>query len=84
MLSTAFHALSPAAGRFHIMTEFTKSPGWDWAVDYEDEDGELETMLVFGKVRIDDAVEEARRSFSANFFDLPDFVAPVVVGVRRV
>jgi len=75
--------LPPAASRFHIMTEFTKSPGWDWAIDYEDEDGASETMLVFGKIRIDDAIEEARRSLSANFFDLPDFVPPVVVGVRR-
>ena len=65
------------------MIEFTKPPGWDWAIDYEDEDGASETMLVFGKVRIDDAIEEARRSLSANFFDLPDFVPPVVVGVRR-
>jgi len=66
------------------MTQFTKSPGWDWAVDYEDENGQRETVLVFGKIRIDDAIEEARRSLSFNFFDLPDFVPPAVVGARRV
>lgn len=66
------------------MTQITKGPGWDWAIDYEDQDGARDTMLVFGRVRIDDAIEEARLSLSFNFFDFSDFVPPVVVAARRV
>lgn len=62
---------------------FTRSPGWDWEVDYEDADGDRDTMLVFGQLRIEDALREARLSLSANQFRLPDHVPPAVVAVRR-
>lgn len=65
-------------------TSIEKSPGWDWEVDYEDEDGTVETMSVFGQIRVEDAVAEARHSLNANFFRLPDFVPPAIVAVRRV
>lgn len=73
----------PAGEPDDDMTTFTKSPGWDWLIDYEDEDGTVETMSVFGMITIEDAILEARRSLSFNFFKNPDFVAPAVVGARR-
>ena len=64
--------------------KFTKPPGWDWAVDYQCDDGEIDTMLVFGQLRVEDAILEARRSLSFNFFRLDAFSPPAIVGVRRV
>lgn len=63
---------------------FSKAPGHDWEVDYVCEDGVLDTMSVFGRIRIEDALAEARYSLEANVFRLVDFVAPVVVAVRRM
>lgn len=63
--------------------EFTKPTGWDWAVDYVCEDGESDTMIVFGQILVEDAILEARRSLSFNFFRLDTFAPPAIVGVRR-
>ena len=64
-------------------TTFSKSPGWDWEVHYESGDA-VETMLVFGQLRIEDAILEARRSLSFNMFRNPCFVEPAVVGANRM
>lgn len=61
----------------------SKAPGWDWAVDYVCEDGEADTMLVFGQMLIEDALAEARASLSFNFFRLDTFAPPQIVAVRR-
>lgn len=64
------------------MAIFVKPPGWNWEVDYES-DGERDTMIVFGQIRIEDAIVEARRSLSFNFFDDPQFVEPAIIGAKR-
>ena len=63
---------------------FTKSPGWDWAIDYVCEDGDADTMVVFGQLRVEDAIAEARMSLSFNFFRLDTFSPPAIVAVRRL
>jgi hypothetical protein len=41
---------------------FEKGPGYDWTVSYQCEDQDPEEMSVFGQIRIEDAVREARYS----------------------
>ena len=40
-----------------------KSPGYDWLVTYRFDDEPPETMVVWGQIKIEDAILEARRSF---------------------
>ncbi len=40
-----------------------KGPGYDWLVTYQFDDEPIETMSVFGQIRIEDAIAEARFSF---------------------
>jgi hypothetical protein len=40
--------------------KINKGPGWDWAVHYEWEDGTTDTVSVFGQLKIEDAIREAR------------------------
>jgi hypothetical protein len=65
--------------------EIEKSPGYDWDVDYEDVDveGGTQTMSIFGKMTIEEAVAEARFSLSSNFFKDPEFVEPAILAARR-
>ncbi len=44
--------------------QIEKRPGHDWLVTYRWEDGEPETMSVFGVMTIEEAIEEARFSLS--------------------
>lgn len=45
------------------MTEgFSTGPGYDWEVAYRFDDGEPGTMRVFGQIRVEDAISEARFS----------------------
>lgn len=37
-----------------------KPPGYDWTIRYRYEGEGVEEMLVFGKIKIEDAIEEAR------------------------
>ena len=37
--------------------QIEKGPGWDWLVDYEWEDGEMDVVSVFGCLTIEDAVK---------------------------
>ena len=43
---------------------FEKSPGYDWLATYRFEDEPPETMVVWGQIKIEDAILEARRSFA--------------------
>lgn len=67
-----------------MTTIFSKAPGWDWEVHYQSGDDAVETLLVFGRLRIEDAILEARRSLSFNSFRSSDFVEPVVLGATRI
>jgi hypothetical protein len=42
---------------------FSKGPGYDWQITYKFDDEPIETMVVWGQIRIEDAILEARRSF---------------------
>lgn len=44
------------------MTEFTRGPGYDWAIYYQFDDAEHDQMLVFGQITLEDALREARYS----------------------
>lgn len=48
------------------MTEFVKSSGWDWLVTYQCDDEEPDVMVVFGQVKIEEVIEEARFSLKFN------------------
>ena len=48
--------------------QIEKGPGWDWLVNYEWEDGEMDVVSVFGCLTIEDAVKEARYSLSDGDF----------------
>ena len=52
------------------MTEIKieKGPGWDWLVSYEWEDGQTDDVAVFGCIKIEDAITEARHSLGAGGF----------------
>jgi hypothetical protein len=39
-----------------------KGPGWDWAVHCEWEDGTTDVVSVFGQLKIEDVIREARYS----------------------
>jgi hypothetical protein len=45
------------------MTKYEKPPGQhDWVVGYIDEDGDIQSMTVFGQDTVDAALKEARYS----------------------
>ncbi len=44
--------------------KLVKGPGYDWLVTYQFEDDLEETMTVWGQIKIEDAIMEARRSFA--------------------
>ena len=48
-----------------------KDPGWDWLVQYEWEDGEMDAVSVFGCLTIEEAVKEARYSLDGADFGYP-------------
>lgn len=64
--------------------KFEKGPGYDWIVTYEDDDG-VEEMSVFGQIKIEDALTEARRSFDSPVVrsDADDTVVSIIA-IRRV
>lgn len=80
----AFPTVTGRGPGFIMTTIFSRAPGWDWEVHYQSDDDAVETMLVFGKMRIEDAISEARLSLSFNIFRSPDFVEPAVLGARRI
>lgn len=41
-----------------------KGPGYDWVITYQFDDEPVESMSVFGQIRIEDAIAEARLSFA--------------------
>lgn len=43
--------------------EFSRGPGHDWLVTYQFDDDPIETMVVWGQIKIEDAIAEARLSF---------------------
>jgi hypothetical protein len=66
-----------------MKVEFEKGPGWDWEVFYDAGEGE-EVMMVFGQIRIEDAISEARWSFEAPAKALGFLTDYEILGVRRV
>jgi hypothetical protein len=58
--------------------EVEKRPGWDWEIEYEEEDeGQVtvEVMSVFGAMSVDEAIADARSSFMDE--------QPTIIAVRR-
>lgn len=45
-----------------------KGPGWDWLVTYQWEDGQTDAIAVFGFIKIEDAIAEARYSLDVGDF----------------
>ena len=41
----------------------TKGPGYDWVITYQFDDEPIDTMSVWGQIKIEDAILEARHSF---------------------
>lgn len=62
--------------------EWTKSPGWDWIVTYQFDDGGIEEMSVFGQRTMEDAVREAR--FSLDGINNMNVGKYAILGVMRV
>lgn len=65
--------------------QITKSPGYDWTVDYEWEDGTRDGMEVFGVLTVEDAIREARFSLegSRQFTPEADWLGYAILAVRR-
>lgn len=59
-----------------------KKVGPDWEIDYRfDEDESVETMLVFGQIKVEDAIKEARYSLDgANGMNVGEYE---ILAVRR-
>lgn len=60
-----------------------KRPGHDWIVTFCWEDGEPETMSVFGVMTIEDAVKEARYSLEPIEDDL-DWPGYEILSIARI
>lgn len=44
--------------------QFEKAPGYDWVIEYQFDEGEPESMSVFGCMTAEKALEEARYSLN--------------------
>jgi hypothetical protein len=44
------------------LAELTRGPGYDWDIFYQFEGEEMEQMSVFGQIKMEDALKEARYS----------------------
>lgn len=65
------------------MTEFVKSPIYDWTVTAEYESGSTAEVLIGGQITIEDAIQEARYSLSASelFGELTPYA---IIGAERI
>ena len=62
----------------------TKSPGHDWLITAEYEDGETNEVSVFGQIRIEDAVKEARLSFEASVVFGAEPMPYAIISAERI